>query len=138
MEQQTMNIQGDGGLTVTEQVFCPECGAVRINAGRWALCPRYHGRLVPRFGRKERDAAIAETHPRATRAASSKSKSGLSTRWFTIVGHEGLWEYRDGIRAAIPGDPLREGDVLAVCVSEHGQRLRVFKPKHKSNRRKDL
>jgi len=103
------------------QVFCPECGAVRIcNPGSpYAVCPNGHGKLVPRFTKKRARLAFIASLPRARRAGRNL---------FRIGGHPGLFGYRNGSgrRPARPGMSLEPNEVIARHVIGKRQLIRVF------------
>lgn len=106
---------------LVQHVFCPECGAVRIRHGRspFAVCPRGHGRLVPRFTNGERDKAIAAKLPRARRV-------GRCT--FAIAGRKALFGYRNGNgrrRAALDAK-VRADEIVARYVTPKRTLIRVF------------
>jgi hypothetical protein len=115
---------------LTKRVFCNVCGAVRICHGRsrYAVCPKGHGRLVPRFTREERRKAIVAKLPKAHRAG---------RRTFRIDGHDGLFRYRNGCgrQPAEPDTQLTTEEVLACYVSRDRAFVRVFarKLRHRTN-----
>ena len=109
---------------LVKQVFCPECGAVRIHPRRshYAVCPNGHGKLVPRFTEAERRKAIAAKLPRARRVGRSV---------FVIDGHEGRFTYRNGNgrRLAAPDQQVQADEVLARHMTRTRMLIRVFAQK---------
>lgn len=106
---------------IQKQVFCQQCGAIRIcqPGSPYAICPNGHGRLVPRFTRREVRQALVASVPRARRVGRNR---------FTIRGHEGLFEYRHGSgrRAARPGMTIGPDEVIACHVARKRRLIRVF------------
>ena len=104
-----------------KQVFCSQCGAVRIcqRGSRYAVCPNGHGKLVPRFTKRESLQAFAASVPLARRVGRNR---------FTITGCEGFFEYRGGggRRPARPGMELASDERIACHAARKRNLIRVF------------
>ncbi len=113
-----------------KQVFCSECGAVRVCRpdSPYAVCPNGHGRLVPRFTSREAKLAFIDMLPRARR---------IGRNWFTIRGQEGLFRYRKGWgrRPARPGMTIGPDEVIACLAAKKRRLIRVFARKPLSKKR---
>ena len=74
--------KGQAMKPLQTQVFCSQCGAMRIcrRDSPYAVCPNGHGRLVPRFTKRE--ARQASSRPSPAPAAWDATGS-------TIAGHAG-------------------------------------------------
>jgi hypothetical protein len=104
-----------------KQVFCSQCGTIRICRpdSPYAVCPNGHGRLVPRFTKREAKQAFVASVPRARRVGRNR---------FTISGHAGLFGYRDGSgrRPARPGMNIGADEVIACHAAKKRRMIRVF------------
>ena len=104
-----------------KQVFCPECGALRIchPGSQYAVCPDGHGKLVPRFTKERAHQAFVASLPRARR---------VGRNLFRISGRAGLFGYRDGSgrRPATPETRLEPDEAIARHVIGNRQLIRVF------------
>ncbi len=104
-----------------KQVFCPECGSLRIShpGSQYAVCPHGHGKLVPRFSKTRARAAFVASLPRACR---------VGRNLFKIHRRAGLFGYRDGSgrRPARPGTPVGPDEVVARHVIGKRLLIRVF------------
>ena len=111
---------------LSAQVFCPECGAMRVcqPGSRYAVCPSGHGRLVPRFTKAQAQDSFVASLPRARRVARNL---------FRIQGHPGLFCYLNGSgrRRATPGTGVEADEVVARRVTRSRQLIRVFTRKFK-------
>ena len=114
---------------LVHQVFCPECGAMRIHQprSRYAICPNGHGRLVPRFTEADRREAVTMRLPRARRVGRNR---------FTITGRRGEFTYRlgSGRRPVTPDQKVAADEVVARHVTATRTLIRVFarRPPRKS------
>jgi hypothetical protein len=108
---------------LTQRVFCPECGAMRIHnhRSRFAVCPNGHGRLVPRLTEADRRKAIVRRLPRAWR---------VGRHVFVIDGYDDRFAYQNGRRPAMPDATVASNEVLARYVTRARTLIRVFVPKN--------
>jgi hypothetical protein len=106
---------------LVRQVFCSECGAMRIHPhrSRYAICPNGHGRLVPRFTEAQRREAVAMRLPRARRVGRNR---------FAIAGRKSQYAYRlgSGCRPVTPDQSVAADEVVARHVTATRTLIRVF------------